>query len=203
MNIDNIVKAYNLNNYSYDMTRPFYLNIFGIRGYWKYWNNNEFDRFNDTIGIMFVDDNKNQNCILFRATTDPGQYYLDNPVNNEGTAQLKTGNYKNCYKIDLHNGKYEALCQRLGKVTVNRLKKETKNNDTFISVKEETGMFSINIHKGADEVNNVYNASAGCQVYYDREDFDIFMTFCKKHRELYGNIFTYTLFDNKSFQEKI
>jgi hypothetical protein len=37
-------------------------------------------------------------------------------MNSKGCAILKEGQYKGVYEIDLHNGKYEAICQRLGPV---------------------------------------------------------------------------------------
>ena len=49
-----------------------------------------------------------------QCTTLPGLYWLENPMNSKGCAILKEGQYKGVYEIDLHNGKYEAICQRLG-----------------------------------------------------------------------------------------
>jgi hypothetical protein len=64
--------------------------------------------------------------------------------NSKGIARLVPDQYRGVYSISLHSGKYQALCQRLGNVTVWR----DKNRDlVYDEVVKDTGMFGINIHK--------------------------------------------------------
>lgn len=85
-------------------------------------------------------------------TTKPGTTVLRRPVNSKGTAILVPGQYEGVYKLDLHAGKYLALCQRLGSVKVYRDNDKDDQYDLNPSTIEE-GMFGINIHRaGADSV---------------------------------------------------
>ena len=117
------------------------LNIIGIRN--SALSNKTFD---DTL-IVFHKFLNNWHIAYYPITTDPSDYYLQYPINNSGTAILKEGQYKGAYQIDLHNGNYYALCQRLQPVTVYR----DNNRDgklNFIESSLKTGLFGINIHKG-------------------------------------------------------
>ncbi len=113
--------------------------ITGIRGYYKniMGKPGENDRklYDDAIFLVGKD-----NFLAFNANTDPSAF-------KQGIANLKPGIWP-VYTFDLHRGKYLALCQRAGKVTVIRDGKG-----------EDTGWFGINIHEGG-----IYNTSSeGCQ----------------------------------------
>jgi len=199
MNITQVYEAYKKKQYPC-VFKPWYVNIFGIRSYYDgNWNDNKIDLFNDTLGVIFDDGEKNHSFILFKGTTDPGKYYLNSPLNMYGTALLKPGQYVDTYKIDIYKG-YEAICQRIQPVTVYRVPNRYSGSSFLSSYpREDTGMFGIHIHKGRDEAEKINDASAGCQIFHDQEDFDIFMSLCKKHRDVYGNKFTYTLFTKEDF----
>ena len=100
--------------------------------------------------------------------------------------------YRSTYKIDLHNGKYEALCQRLDKVKVYR---DPNKDDILDHVKESIveGKFGINIHKAGSNSTRVEKWSAGCQVFARSSEFSDFMKLINKSADLYGNSFTYSL----------
>ena len=72
----------------------------------------------------------------------------------------------------------------------------------------DAGMFGLNIHRASvnGTTKTVDNYSAGCQVFANINDFNLFMQLCEKHRTLYGNSFTYTLIDKRAIarqQKKI
>lgn len=172
------------------------LNIWGFRS-----NATTPNQFDDELHVFF---NTKQSgrpkwaYFIFKCTTDPGTYWLDNPMNPKGTAMLSPGQYVDTYKIDLHRGKYYALCQRLGKVEVIR----DYNRDAildFYNGKPDSGKFGINIHRArrSGSTLKVDNHSAGCQVFKNADDFNFFMRLCEMHRELHGNKFTYTLIDQR------
>jgi hypothetical protein len=125
-------------------------------------------------------------------------------MNASGTAILKEGQYVDVYAIDMHlrgkPGGHQALCQRLGNVTVFR---DNTRDGKLNHVNPDTGMFGINLHKGpanGDWDSRNSNFSAGCQVFADLDDFELFMMRCKKERDdTARNVFTYTLLNEKDF----
>tara|TARA_R110002096_G_scaffold517_5_gene3036 strand:- start:3207 stop:3998 length:792 start_codon:yes stop_codon:yes gene_type:complete len=138
----------------------------------------------------------------WNATTDPGLYWIDNPSNSNGTAILVPGQYTSVYKIDFHNGKYEALCQRNGEVSVFR---DGNKDDiyNYATNSVDTGYFGINIHRSSAYKTGAYinKYSAGCQVFQDPDDFDEFMEISYKAKDIWGNSFTYTLIDSKDIKK--
>ena len=70
-----------------------------------------------------------------------------------GVARLVPGQYRKTYAVSIHAGKYEAVCQRLGNVTVWR----DKNRDlVYDEVVKDTGMFGINIHRSNPKSESSY-----------------------------------------------
>ncbi|MCH2216329.1 MAG: hypothetical protein MK086_14275 [Flavobacteriales bacterium] len=182
---------------------PFKLNIWGVRS-----KNVKPNKFDDQLHIFFKGNGgmlRKWFHYIFPITTDPGTYWLKNPMNAQGTAMLAEGQYKNTYRIDLHRGKYYALCQRLGKVKVLR----DYNRDAVLDFQNgipEWGKFGINIHRArrTGTTYEVDNHSAGCQVFQKAEDFDSFMRLCEMHAEWNENKFTYTLIDQRmAFRSKL
>ena len=131
-------------------------------------------------------------------TTDPGKYWIDHPSNSDGCAVLVPGQYRGVYKIDLHGGRYTALCQRNGRVSVYRDNNEDDVYD-YDADSVQSGYFGINIHRSSAYQTGTYvdKYSAGCQVFADPDDFDDFMIICNKAKDVWGNKFTYTLIESK------
>ena len=171
--------------------RPYELNIVAFRS--KYIRSNRFD---DEIHLFYKNDTGRWVYYVFPATTDPGQYWLDNPMHPQGTAFLKKGQYLNAYAIGLHRGIYEAVVQ-VDEVTVIRDYNRKGIFNWFESGLPDTGKFGINIHRARQTgaVKIIDDFSAGCLVFADASDYDFFMKLAKIHRNLYGNRFTLTLFD--------
>lgn len=173
------------------LLRPMELNIIGIRHAY-----NDSNGFDDRIVIFYSDGKGNQQLHSFPATTDPGKYWLQHPMNEKGTAVLKEGQYEDAYMLGLHRGKYRALIQRKP-VTVFR---DTDRDSTAETTSvEDTGMFGINIHRALERTTapSVDKFSAGCQVFQSPADFTLVIGLCDWHRRLYGNVFTYTLLSEK------
>jgi hypothetical protein len=124
------------------------------------------------------------------ATTEPGKKGVMQFHNSGGVARLVPNQYRSTYKVSMHQGKYQALCQRLKNVTVWRDKNKDMNFDEII---QDTGMFGINIHKAGTVSNFVENWSEGCQVFKRTKDFNDFMVLINRAKEIHGNHFTYTL----------
>ena len=167
--------------------RPFELNIIGIRS-----ANGTPNAFDDSIYAIYRNDKRQWVVHSYQATTDPGLYWLNHPLNPNGTAILKCGQYRNSHMIGLHRNKYTALVQ-CGPVTV--IRDADRNGSLDMAGKEDTGLFGINIHRALEEgeTQHIDKFSAGCQVFANATDFDAFMKMCQTHRQLYGNGFSYTL----------
>lgn len=177
--------------------RPFELNIVGVRS-----DSTRPNTFDDTIYVFF---NNSEGKLIehrFQATTDPGTYWLKNPMNPQGTAILKEGQYLNTYALGLHRGKYMALVQRRP-VTVLRDYDRNAVLD-FLNGTPDTGLFGINIHRASETGTTkvVEHYSAGCQVFANATDYLLFMTICERHKQLYGNQFTYTLIDERALSRE-
>ncbi|MEO7982931.1 MAG: hypothetical protein ABI688_02505 [Bacteroidota bacterium] len=174
-------------------TRPYELNIVGIRA-----DSTVPNRFDDEIHVFFKNNTSQWIHYIFPATTDPGTYWLQNPMNAQGTAILMQGQYKGAYQIGLHRSKYYALVQRKP-ITVLRDYDRNAVLD-FWNGKPDTGIFGVNIHRASlnGTTKTVDNYSAGCQVFANINDFNLFMQLCEKHKQLYGNSFTYTLIDKRA-----
>jgi hypothetical protein len=176
-------------------TRPFELNIVGLRS-----KSVKANKFDDEIHVFYKTGKRKWEYHLFKATTDPGTYWLKNPSYPQGTAIMKEGQYKDTYAIDLHQRKYFALVQKRP-VTVMRDYDRNAVLD-FNNGNVQKGIFGINIHharaKGKTYAIDKY--SAGCQVFQSAEDFALFLKLCEKHRMLYGNKFTYTLIDFRAIR---
>ena len=190
----NIKKVYDLKGYQfYDGNKPFNVNIFGIR---CAINSNMYD---DLICVAYKDNELNTNVEIFQGTTDPGRYWLEHPMNSGGTATLVEGQYKS-YKIDKHQGKYKAICQRRNKVKVYR----DGNKDAIHDMEAESiteGYYGINIHKSSPYSTYVNKWSAGCQVFREERQFNRLMEIAEKSISIYGNKLTYTLFNKADFDQ--
>jgi hypothetical protein len=176
-------------------TRPYQLNIWGFRS-----DQTRANSFDDEIHV-FYKTTTNWEYHIFKATTDPGTYWLYSPMHPQGTAILVAGQYVNAYELGIHRGKYLALTQK-GKVTVMRDYNRDSTLD-FFNGRPDTGYFGINIHRAniTGATRSVDNHSAGCQVFANIWDFDRFISMCQKHRSIYGNSFAYTLVDYRAVKK--
>lgn len=175
-------------------TQPFHLNIVGIR------NSSPVnqDRYDDLIAFFYYDDNGKLQGKICVGTTDPSTTYLKNPMGSGGAGILKGGQYVDTYKIDYHKKKYEAICQRLKKVTV--IRDNDRDGFTNFLNAEQSGFFGINIHKSTASKSDktlIGKDSAGCQVFQDNADFYEMMRLARISGSRYGNKFTYTLIDER------
>lgn len=149
------------------------LNLIGIRNTNKL---KDIIHYSDLLGYCKIDSefepsgNKNTRFDVFLSlgTTTPSKYWLVDKFssgNKKGTAILKEGFYKDCFKLGYHKGNKDnpALVQNID-LPVYR----DKNKDNYLDLDEntiDTGKFGINYHKGSNVLSRVIGAySAGCQV---------------------------------------
>ena len=153
----------------------------------------------ETVNDVFIIDywtaNGKRYTPIYPCTTDPGYKSLTNPVNIKGCAILVPGQYRGCFKKGYHKGQYLALVQHKP-VKVFR----DANKDFYLDCDESTieeGMFGINIHKAGESSVVVDGWSAGCQVLARSMDFRELMNIVNLAVPLWGDVFTYTLLEEK------
>lgn len=177
-------------------SEPLRLNIVGIRN-----SKHVLNAFNDRLIVFFNDPTGKFRSYEYTITTMPGKHWLKNPINSGGTAILVEGQYENVYKIDKHQSKYNALCQRNGEVRCYR----DNDRDLVFDMDPKTitsGYYGINIHRANKNVITKFvdKNSAGCQVFADSKDFDSLMVMAQRHLEKHDNVFTYTLVRDTEWQ---
>lgn len=191
------------------------LNLFGIRA-----KESKAGTFDDRLLVSYK---KLGSWVshVFSITTDPGLFWLENPMNKIATAILKEGQYEAAWKLGLHKGRYPALVQ-CKPVTVyrdsnrdgildfgtNKVNNEVNNKVNLEKLNEyriqETGLFGINIHRAGSKRKSIQVGrwSAGCQVFCDPLEYAFFISLCREQKRRLGNRFTYTLFhDDELFSE--
>lgn len=177
------------------------INIIGVRR-----DNQGTNTFDDYLLVMYRD-KEEMITQRWEATTDPGKYWLENPMNPKGTAVLIPGQYRGTWKIGKHQNSYEALVQRKPvKVWRDNNKDEVIDYESFSTLNPvDEGFFGINIHRSNPYTESyvVNKWSAGCQVLKRVQDFVEFMDLCRQSSKIYGNSFTYTLIDEKDLRKHL
>ncbi len=174
-----------------DDGKNYHLNIVGVRN-----PSTAINSFDDKVFLVYRDENGQMQALEYPITTDPGEYYTRTKLlNKAGAAILVPGQYRNTYQIAKHRNKYDALCQRGGKVKVWRdgNMDETLNRSGTV----HEGWYGINIHRAGQSgtTTKVGRYSAGCQVFANADNFATFMSLAEKSRNIRGNQFTYTLLE--------
>ena len=191
----NFEKLFKDKGYAWFTKGSYNLNIIGIRS-----NNNKVtDKYDDILVVDYNTDNGHKR-VCYTITTEPGKYYMQNLCNPKGAAILVPGQYRGCWQIGLHHGKYKALCQRKAVKVYRDNNKDMIYNITPKSI--DKGIFGINIHRSNKTCicDTIDKYSAGCQVFNDPVEFNAFIRLCETQRKLYGNTFTYTLINEEDMQ---
>jgi hypothetical protein len=153
-------------------------------------NSDKIDCWNDVRSIVT---DKGDVLLCCTATTEPGWYYRNNPMNDGGAAQLAFGQYLDAWRIGDHHGQ-DALVQ-CNKLKVYRDKNEdgSRKGDS-VDIGDD---FGLNQHTTSNSPDNVGRWSAGCLVgkYPDTHN-DKFMPIC---RSMGLDTFDSTLLDGSLF----
>lgn len=184
---EQIQKALESKKYVWFKEGDLNVNIVGIRN--KSTKDNVTDLFDDLITISFIEKGE-WKYYEWSITTDPGAKAMQKVTNPTGVAIMVPGQYRSCYYIGLHKGKYEALCQ--GRPV--KVYRDADKDSKFDEIKPEEGLFGINIHRASQTESLIVDSwSEGCQVFKRGADFKQFMEICKRASKIHGNSFTYTL----------
>jgi hypothetical protein len=198
---ENITSYFTAKDYKFFDTpdKKLNINIIGVRR-----DNQGTNTFDDFLLVMYREE---ELMITDRhqITTDPGKYWLLNPMNPKGTAILVPGQYRSTWKLGKHQAKYEALVQaKPVKVYRDNNKDEIIDYNT-LRLSLDQGYFGINIHRSNpyDQSYVINKWSAGCQVFKKVEDYNSFIDVCKESAKIYGNSFTYTLIEEKDLRKHL
>ena len=132
----------------------------------------------------------------WEATSEPGYYYTDNPMNQNGAARIAFGQYRS-WQVGIHgySDPHEALVQ----VDVVQVHRDYNRDMVRTGDMIESGNFGINQHHGYDHpVNDIYTASAGCLVGRTRREHESFMHIIKYDPRYLSDknfVFTTTIID--------
>jgi len=138
--IETAVKAKGYKWFEDAANKTYDVNIIGVRNNAPSVAKKVTNVFDDHLTITFKDENGVEQFYCWMATCDPGKKGVQQFHNSKGVARLVPGQYRGVWKVDKHQGKYDALCQRLGNVTVWR----DANRDLIFEEKvTDTGMFGI------------------------------------------------------------
>ncbi|HTE82218.1 MAG TPA: hypothetical protein VK634_16150, partial [Reyranella sp.] len=138
------------------------------------------NEFNDLRLLLRINPPDGAPQILehWQATTEPGRFYTENPLDPNGAARIALAQFK-AWSVGFHGtggGRHEALMQ-VGEITVFRDKNRDYRRD---GDKPYKGLFGINQHWGYDlPQNNIQNASAGCVVGRSTKGHREFMAMIK------------------------
>lgn len=170
------------------------VNLFGIRNK----DHTVVDQFNDLLGVAYKDEFGVEQCLAFQGTTKPGLTYLNKLGNPNGTAIVCPGQYPGVWMIGFHHrgesNQYPAYEQK----GVFKCYRDNILNGKFdMTGPIYTDGAGINGHRGPEggEIVAVGPWSSACQVCSSGREHSIWLNVGWRCSELYGNSFTYTLFD--------
>ncbi|XWK90505.1 MAG: peptidoglycan-binding domain-containing protein [Phormidium sp.] len=139
-------------------------------------NNDAPNQWNDRRMVIEIASGIPQIVGNWKATTEPGNYYTQRPMNRQGAARIAFGQYK-AWQVGTHgtSDRHEALVQ-VAKIKVCRdLNQDGIRKGDFI----DEGLFYVNQHWGYD-MPVVGKASAGCLVGQSRAHHREFMALIKQ-----------------------
>jgi len=194
LQIELIKKVLAKKNYLFFENGNYNLNLIGIRT-----KGTTAGKYDDYMVAIYKNNSSEWVLHHWNITTDAGTHWLKNPMNRKGTALLVPNQYRGCWTIGLHQGRYKALTQ-FKPVKVYR----DNNRDAILDYKTATideGMFGINIHRSNPNRESLINEkwSAGCQVFADPQEFSEFLLIIDESARKYGDKFTYTLITEDDF----
>lgn len=206
-------------------TRPYELNIVGVR--YQYEGENYTNKFVDKLYVFYKDSDGNWDIENYNISTMPGirvpinqrkyNSFKNKPMKNiigkkipmkkyarymgrSGVAVLQPAQYVNTFILGTF-AKEVALLSQKGPQIIYRDSNWDSREITFSF--EEKGNFGIHIHRGFLGGIDVNNWSEGCQVFSNNKQLKRFGELCKRHKQSYGNSFTYTLITSIDFDKAL
>ena len=190
-----VIKAINRKGYIlFERTdKPFNLNFFAIRDMGGQWN--------DQFGLMWKY-KSGWAFVPWTGTTDPGAFYLKDPLNVKGTAILPEGQHRGLYGQGKHRGRYKCL-KPVREVGVYRIPKgfTYADIDKLSDLTLDVGWHGTNHHRAHDkvEVQKIGKYSAGCQVTLNIDEYGEMLHITDQGFKHWGKTLTYTILNINDF----
>ncbi len=194
---EEIIAAMRRKNYRiYDNPTGNHINLVGIRN-----SSSEPGHFDDLLCVLYLSDGI-WNSFAFPASTDPGAFFRDSPLNVNGTVVMKPGQYRDAFKIGRPEG-YKAL-QQAGQITVF----QDSNLDAEFDLSaagedQQSHSLSIQPASRGPASTQLDKWNSGNQVVQDPGQYAFLMSLCEKSADGYGNAFTYTLLEDIDFTAEL
>ena len=189
--VDLVQDLYRAKSYRFFTQGAYNLNLFGVRR-----AQDGVNLFNDVLGCVYRPAaDAPLKLERWPGTTDPGSYYLRQPMNSGGTAIVVPGQYPGLWELATHKG--QPAFRQVGDVTVYRDGDRDNELDMDPGTKR-TGVFAINGHRAGAASKLVDRWSAGCQVWSRAADLERALELGRaqlKAHPTWKATFTYTLFD--------
>jgi hypothetical protein len=169
-------------------------------------NADEADIYNDRRIVFEFVDGEPKILGNWLATTEPGTYFTENPLNRRGAARISFGQYKNTWQVGTHVGPsgrsaHEGLIESKSVSVARDINRDGKRPGDPI----EIGQIGLNQHRGSgNSSKRIGRESAGCLVGWSPEEHTEFMNIIKadsRYRSNSSYRFTTTIFNGDRFAE--
>jgi hypothetical protein len=178
-----VIKYMRLESNNYWLARaPGFLNIVYVEGADDDGspNGDTFNQFNDRRLVIAFEQGRPRLLLNALATTEPGRFYTEHPLNPGGAARIAFGQYK-AWRVGTHMAgrpsAHKALVQ-VADIKVHRdLNKDGKRTGDLIDLGSG---FGVNQHSGHNaDPDNIGRYSAGCLVGRSHAEHKEFMRLVK------------------------
>jgi hypothetical protein len=173
-------------------------NIVGVRS-----AETDGEDFDDICYVWWTLPNGKPEIHLYTITTNPGTYYLKNPLSGtKGTGILVPDQYVDCWELGMHRGKQLALLQTGGPVSVFRDSNRDGKMD-YDPTSIQKGYFGVNLHHASlSDLDTIGLWSAACQVWkFHKPHEELMLKFKDLSNRYKFKKFSYTLLEQKDFKE--
>lgn len=193
---DQVKNMYLEKGYKFHDTGKYQVNLCGFR-------NKDLvtvNKFNDWLGVAYLDEFSNKHFLIFSGTTKPGLTSLEGkPMNKNGTFILAPGQHFYAWTMGYHHAndpakKYEAFVQA-GPGVFKGWRDADQDGNFDFSGEFYTDVAGLNGHRaGINDTENVGPYSYACQVWKDDKEHAIAVAVGKRCFEIYAKPLHYTLF---------
>lgn len=159
------------------------------------------NKFNDWLGVAYLDEFLNKHFLIFRGTTKPGLTSLEGkPMNPKGTFILAPGQHKNAWTDGFHHAndpekRYPAFVQA-GPGVFTGWRDNDQDKQFDMTGPLINGVLGLNGHHAGvnNKLESVNGYSYACQVVRDDKEHRIWHSVGQRCIELYLKPLDYTLF---------